>query len=48
MIKDGTSVRGQNRRPLTERGLGAWLSFRRETVPGTAPIAFLEALDRLS
>ena len=23
----------------TERGLGAWLSFRREKVPGTAPIA---------
>ena len=26
----------------TERGLGAWLSFRREKVPGTAPIAPLE------
>ncbi len=25
-------------------GLGAWLSFRREKVPGTAPIAFLQAL----
>jgi len=25
--------------PSKERGLGAWLSFRREKVPGTAPIA---------
>ena len=32
----------------TERGHGAWLSFRREKVPGTAPIAFLEARTHLS
>ena len=30
------------------RGLGAWLSFRREKVPGTAPIAFLETRTRPS
>ena len=28
----------------TERGLGAWLSFRREKVPGTPPIALRERL----
>jgi hypothetical protein len=39
MIKDGTSVGGESRRPSRERGIGAWLSFRREKVPGTAPIA---------
>ena len=32
----------------TARGLGAWLSFRREKVPGTAPIAPLGAQTRLS
>ena len=34
LIKDGTSVQRRNHWPSTERGLGAWLSFRREKVPG--------------
>ena len=33
---------------LLSRGLGAWLSFRREKVPGTAPIAFQQANPRSS
>ena len=33
-------------RDATQRGPGAWLSFRREKVPGTAPIASLEARGR--
>ena len=44
-------VAAMNSRPRytsTKRGPGAWLSFRRETVPGTAPIAFLETQTRLS
>jgi len=32
--------------PLNQRGHGAWLSFRREKVPGTAPIALLVAQPR--
>jgi len=28
--------------PFRKRGPGAWLSFRREKVPGTPPIAFIE------
>ena len=30
----------QRTTPSKKRGLGAWLAFRREKVPGTAPIAF--------
>jgi hypothetical protein len=48
MIKDGTSDRRIFGKALRERGLGAWLSFRREKVPGTAPIAMLEREDGTS
>ncbi len=37
--------RNQFRVSSKERGLGAWLSFRSEKVPGTAPIATPEAME---
>jgi len=47
MVKDATSVRREFGEALRERGLGAWLSFRREKVPGTAPIALPERAIRI-
>jgi hypothetical protein len=36
----------QTGQPSNQRGHGAWLSFRREMVPGTAPIALMVARSR--
>jgi hypothetical protein len=41
------AVASTTRERIRARGLGAWLSFRREMVPGTAPIAILGAQTRI-
>ncbi len=40
----GIPLRFASRSAQCRTGLGAWLSFRREKVPGSAPIAFQQAL----
>jgi hypothetical protein len=40
------AISSRPRVALSERGLGAWLSFRREKVPDTAPIAYRVTCDR--